>query len=85
MGFGAANQAANYLTLHGTQTQLHSVAVAIARDWPVLTSTGPLICEPIFGCHHLHLVVIGVFESADLDRILAALRIATSTVTVLLP
>ena len=85
MGFGAANRPASYLAVHGTQTQLHSVVAAIAGDWPVLTSVGPLVCEPAFGCHHLHLVVIGVFEPADLDRILAALGIATSTLTVPLP
>jgi hypothetical protein len=59
LGYGVAGKPAVYLILHGTEIQL-AVAVAAIRDrYQVLTSHGPLPCEPDFGCHHLQLVVAG--------------------------
>ena len=81
LGFGAVGQAASYVALHGTEAQLGLVVTAIQRRWRLLTVLGPLACEPEFGCHHLHLVVLGEFEPTNLHTIVADLGITAATMT----
>jgi hypothetical protein len=81
VGCCAAGQPATYLTMHGTEAEIGVLATAIQQRRTVLTVLGPLACEPEFGCHHLHLVVLGTFAPGDLHTIVVGLGLTSIAMT----
>ena len=65
-----SGEPATTLTLHGGHDELTAVLAGLRqRRWTVLHKHGPARCRPKSRCHHMRLIVAGVFDPDDMDAI----------------